>query len=36
MRQKEPDLAADFHYRMVRLASSRLAALTRYLEHHDR
>ena len=36
MRREAPDLAADFHLGLVRVTAARLAALTRYLEHHDR
>lgn len=36
MRAAEPDLAADFHYRMVQVTASRLASLTRHAAHHDR
>ncbi len=36
MRREAPDLAADFHLGLVRVTVARLAALTRYLEHHDR
>ncbi len=35
MRKDAPDLAADFHLGLVRVTAARLAALTRYLEHHD-
>ncbi len=36
IRPEAPDLAADSHLGLVRVTAARLAALTRYLEHHDR